>query len=52
MRELHSKRPKDAFTLALKCCNLQPLFPVNIYARLVVDAVYTFDKDGTIDSFP
>ena len=38
--------------MALKCCNLQALFLVNIYARLVVDAVYTFNKDGTIDWFP
>ena len=38
--------------MALELCNLQPLFLVNIYARLVVDAVYTFNKDGTIDLFP
>ncbi len=38
--------------MALECCNLQPLFLVNIYARLVVDAVNTFNKDGTIDLFP
>jgi hypothetical protein len=38
--------------MALKCCSLQPLSLVNIYARLVVDAVYTFNKDGTIDLSP
>ena len=38
--------------MALKCCSLQPVFLVNTYARLVVDAVYTFNKDGTIDWFP
>jgi hypothetical protein len=34
---MNSKRPKDACTLALKCCKLQPLFLGDIYARLVVD---------------
>ena len=38
--------------MALGCCKLQPLFIVNIYARLVVDAVDTFNKDGTIDLLP
>jgi hypothetical protein len=38
--------------MALECCNLQHLFLVNIYARLVVDAVYTFNKDDTIELFP
>jgi hypothetical protein len=38
--------------MALECCNLQPMFLVNIYARLVVDVVYTSNKDVTIDWFP
>ena len=38
--------------MVLECCNLQPLFLVNIYARLVVDALYTFNKDGAIDLLP
>ncbi len=51
MRELHSKKTKDACTMGLECCNIQPMFLVNIYARLGVDAVYTFNKDGTIELF-
>ena len=38
--------------MTLKSRNLQPMLLLNIYARFVVDAVCTFNKDGTIDLCP
>jgi hypothetical protein len=38
--------------MALTCCNLQPFLLVKLYARLVVDAAYTFNKDDTVNLCP